>query len=63
MESRKPTVDEILKKYGAKIEGQIKSSSNAPAEYSQSYKNLNKSFLKNIRVMKNGVIPLETLLN
>jgi hypothetical protein len=36
---RKPTVDEILKKYGAKIEGQMKedSSSNNSKNYSQSY--------------------------
>ncbi len=33
----KPTVDEILKKYGAKIEGKVKSSESSGQKYSKSY--------------------------
>lgn len=38
MPTRKPSVDEILKKYGSKIEGQIKSTDVSSERYSQSYK-------------------------
>jgi len=38
MSERKPTVDEVLKKYGAKIEGQMNSGSDSVQKYSQSYK-------------------------
>ncbi|GBE19798.1 hypothetical protein BMS3Abin17_00527 [archaeon BMS3Abin17] len=34
---RKPSVDEVLRKYGSKIEGQIKSSNVKSASYSRSY--------------------------
>lgn len=46
MKPRKQTVDEILKKYGAKIEGQINSSPNNTQEYSQSYKKFKQEISK-----------------